>query len=128
MSTIDDRNQGIQYPIARYEASKINCPKGATAEVTTTLRVNMTVKTIVVRAGACDGDITFTVAVRDDNGATHFSKASIAKNAKTVLLSTKSTQDFPEFCLNGTITVGVTPSGDPVSDAGVDVNVDLYGV
>ena len=128
MASIDNRWQGVGEPVCRIEVPTINCPNEATAEVTTTVRINMTIKTIVVRAGACTGVITFTLKLSDDNGALHLSKAAIAKNAKTVLLSTKATADFDEICMNGLITVGITPSGDPATVGGVNVNVDLMGI
>ena len=129
MSTIDNRYQGRREPVVRIEVPTINCPNGATAEVTTTVPFNMTLKTIVVRAGACAGaNPTFTLKLSDDNGAVHLTKATIVKDAKTVLLSTKTTHDFDEICMNGIITVGITPSLDPATVGGVNVNVDLYGV
>ena len=127
MSSIDNRWQEAGEPVCRIEVPTINCPNGATAEVTTTVRINMTIKTIVVRAGNC-GAITFTLKLTDDNGAIHLTKATIAENAKTVLLSTKATADFDEICMNGLVTVGITPSGDPATVGGVDINVDLLGV
>jgi len=127
MGTIDKREEGIRAPVARVEVPAINIPDGGTTEVTDEVPINMTIKTIVVRAGNATNGITFTLKLTDDNGAVHLTKATIAENAKTVLLSTKATADFDEFCMNGKVTVGITPSGDP-GDGGVDVNIDLYGV
>lgn len=128
MATIDERWKGINKPVARVEVPTITCPNGASAEVTEDVPLNMTVKTIVVRIGtATNGDETYTLKIRDDNGAEHLSKATLPDATKTVLNSTKATADFDEFCLNGIVTVGITPSGDP-GDSGVDVSVDLIGV
>jgi hypothetical protein len=127
MASIDQRNEDKRKPVVRVEVPAITIPNGGTTEVTETPNINMTIKSIVVRAGNATNGITFTLKLKDDNGVEHLSKASIAENANTVLLSTKATADFDEICMNGTVTVGITPSGDPGA-GGVDVNVDLYGV
>jgi len=128
MANVDMREKGIRHPVVRVEVPTITIGATETGEVTETVNINMTVKTIVVRIGqATNGNETYTLKVRDDNGAEHASKAALDDNTKTVLLSTKATPDFAEFCLNGVVTIGITPSGAPGA-GGVDVNVDLFGV
>jgi hypothetical protein len=129
MSNIDKRLQGLRAPVARVEVPTITClaTDSSHLEVTEVVPVNMTIKTIVVRIStATDGTVTFTLQLRDDNGAIHVSKASLPDATKTVLLSTKASPDFDEVSMNGLITVGIDPDKDVGTDD-VTVNIDLYG-
>ena len=130
MSTIDKRWQGRRAPVVRIEVPTITCLASDSShlEVTAEVPVNMTIQTIVVRIStATDGTVTFTLQLRDDNGAIHVSKASLPDATKTVLNSKKATPDFDEVSMNGIITVGIDPDKD-VGTNDVTVNVDLYGV
>ena len=115
-------------PVARVTSPAIVIPTSGVAEITVTMKVNMTVKAIVYRAGDTSTNITRTLSIRDLYGAEWFSKASLADNAPTPLNSLKSTQDFPPFTINGEITLGVTPSGAGTRTAAVSDYVDLLGV
>ena len=126
MASIDHRHER-KSPVVRIEAPTITLPNGASAEVTETVRINMTIKTIVVRTGDATAAITYTLKIRDDNGAEHLSKDGLEDDKKNILLSTKAAPDFDEISLNGVVTIGITPSDDPTG-TGVDVNVDLIGV
>jgi len=129
MASIDERHKGRKKPVVRVEVPTINCLASDSShlEVTTTVNINMTVKTIVARIGtATDDTVTFTLQLRDDNGAIHVSEASLPDNFKTVLNSQKATPDFEEVFLNGTITIGIDPDKD-VGTNNVAVNIDLYG-
>lgn len=125
MSSIDERHE--KKPVVRVEVGTITIGAAVTTEVTETVIVNMTIKSIAVRVGNATNSPTHTLSIRDDNGTEHVSKASIADNAKTLLNSQKGTPDFGAVSINGTLTIGITPSGAP-GTGGVDVNVDLFGV
>jgi len=128
VASIDNRERDRPNPIVRVEVPAITIGAAVTTEVTGTVNINMTIKVIVVRIGiATNGDETYTLSIRDDNGAEHVLEALLPDATKTVLLSTKASPDFPEVSLNGTITVGITPTGAPGS-GGVDAEVDLFGV
>ena len=128
MASQDHRYKGPRNPVVRAEASQIVIPNGGTTEVTTTLKVNMVIEQITVKVNDNDGNATMTVAIRDDNAATLWSEAAIAENATTVFrYSTLSDTDLPlKVLVNGTITIGATPSGDPGESTGT-VDVVLYG-
>lgn len=124
MAEIDYRAE--KKPIARLVSPVITHIATGTATIAVTMNVNMTVTQIAYRAGDTTNDITRTLAITDDNGTQHFSKASIGDNAKTLLNSQKTTQDFPPFSVNGEITLTVTPSGAAGNTP--DDYVDLFGV
>lgn len=126
MAEIDYRAE--TQPIARVTSPAIVIPTSGVAEITVTMNVNMTIKQIAYRAGDTDTDITRTLTIKDANGTEWFSKASLADATKTPLNSQKSTQDFPPFSINGTITLGVTPSGAGARSAEVSDYVDLIGI
>jgi len=125
MAEIDYRIE--KKPVARHVSGAITHIATGTADIEVTMKnVNMTVKTVVYRAGNTTNDITRQLVIKDDNESIHFDKSSIGDNAKTVLNSQKTTQDFPPFSVNGDLTLTVTPSaaaGNTPSDY-----VDLYGV
>jgi hypothetical protein len=128
MASSDERVDQ-KHPIARIEVPQITLPNGASAEVTETLQnVNLRVKQIAVTVNDNTGNATMTVQLRDNDGAVLWSEAGIAENAITVFqYYTLSDTDLP-LCilLQGAITVGVTPSGDPGASTGL-VDVKLYG-
>lgn len=129
MSNIDKRDASRQFPVVRVEVPTITCLESDSShlEVTADVPVNMTIDTIVVRIStATDGSVTFTLQLRDDNGAIHVSKASLPDATKTVLNSKKATPDFDQVSMNGVITIGIDPDKDVGTDD-VTVNVDLYG-
>jgi len=127
MANLDQRNDSRKFPVVKVECPVITLPNAAAAEVKVTQPVNMTIRTIVVRFGNATNGITGTLAIDDSNGAERVSVAAIAENANTVLNARKAAEDFPECPVNGTITIGILPSGDPGA-GGVNVYVDLYGV
>jgi len=130
MSSIDERHKGRKKPVVRVEVPTITCLAADSShlEVTATVNINMTIKTIVVRIStATDGSVSFTLQLRDDNAAIHVSVASLADAAKTVLNSQKAAPDFDEVSVNGLITIGIDPDKD-VGTNDVTVNIDLYGV
>ena len=116
-----------QHPVVRAISPAITIPTTGVTEITVTMKVNMTVKAIVYRAGDTSTDITRTLSIRDSYGAEWFSKASLADNTATPLNGLKSTQDFAPFPINGTITLGVTPSAASERTAEVSDYVDLIG-
>jgi hypothetical protein len=127
MADFDRRKEALN-PVARIEVPQITIGSAVTTEVTDTINANMRVKQIVVKVNNTTNSITFTVELRDDDGAVLWSQASINENAKTVFqYYTLSDTDLPlNILLQGTITVGVTPSGAPGASTGL-VDVKLYG-
>ena len=125
MAEIDYRTE--KHPVVRLTSPAITIPTTGITEIAVTMKVNMTVKAIVYRAGDTSTDITRTLSIRDSYGAEWFSKASLADNAPTPLNGLKSTQDFAPFTINGTITLGVTPSAAGERTAAVSDYVDLIG-
>jgi len=123
-----DKRWFKHYPVARIEVPQITIGSAVTTEVTDTINANIRVKQIVVKANNTTNTITFTVELRDDDGAVLWSQAAIPENAKTVYqYHTLSDTDLPlNILLQGTITVGVTPSGAPGESTGL-VDVKLYG-
>ena len=127
MASINTRNKA-NANVLRLEVPAITLPNGASAEVkASNIPLNMIVKNIAVRTGDATNAITYTLKIYDDNSTIHCNVAGIADNAKTMLHSGLAAPDFPEFCINGTCQVGITPSGDP-GGTGVSVNVDIFGV
>lgn len=74
-------------------------------------------------------DITFTVAVTTVDGGSLYSQASIPDNGSTIYqaysLGGTTDSDFNAFLMAETVTVTVTPSGDP-GTTGATVNVGIY--
>ncbi|MEA1950589.1 MAG: hypothetical protein U9N87_04350 [Planctomycetota bacterium] len=70
--------------------------------------------------------ITFTLTLTSPDGAELFTKASIARNATTVLKATSDATDYDAFYVDGKLAWTITPSGDP-GTSGVTVDVALYG-
>jgi len=126
MAEIDYRIE--KHPVARQTSPVITIPTtGVTAIAVTMKNVNMTVKGIVYRAGNTSTDITRTLSIKDAYGAEYFTKASIADNAATPLNALKTTQDFAPFCINGDLTLTITPSAGDTRSAAVSDYVDLLG-
>jgi len=127
MAEIDYRTE--KQPVARLTSPVITIPTTGEAAIVVTMKnVNMTVKGIVYRAGNTSTAITRTLSIKDAYGAEYFSKASIANNAPTPLNALKSTQDFAPFCINGDLTLTITPSAADARSAAVSDYVDLLGV
>ncbi len=125
MAEIDYRVE--KQPVARITSPAITHLTAGTEDISVTMKnVNMTVRAIVYRAGNTTNNITRTLNIKDVYGAQYVNKASLADNAPTPLNALKGTPDFEEFCINGDLTIKITPSGA----AGNTPNdyVDLLGV
>lgn len=116
-------------PVARLDFEQATWANGVSSAVAKTMEVNGIVEQIAVKINDNTGNRTGTVVITDANGATLFSKASIAENATTTYFarSYKSTQDadFNPCIAVGTLTATITPSGDPGA-SGMTVDVFLY--
>ena len=127
MSSKDFRQD--KHPVARLDFAQAAWTSGVTAAVVKTMEVNGVVEQIAVAVNDNTGNRTATVTITDENGATLFTKASIAENATTTYFarSYKATQDadFNPFLAVGTLTATITPSGDPGA-SGMTVDVYLY--
>jgi hypothetical protein len=69
-----------------------------------------------------DSSATLTVTVKDFDGTVMFSKASIAQNAQTAVLSDASNQPL-SIPLGGSHTVTVTASAVQAGDKAITVNL-----
>ena len=92
---------------------------GASAEKTDSFNAAGVVRNMCVKVSNATNAITFTLQLRDANGTKLFDQAGIEKNAVTAFVGI-------EIYFLGTLTVGVTPSGDPGA-SGVTVDVTMYG-
>ncbi len=111
----DNRNS----PIWREAPSTITMANGGTTEGTTTIGINGVIGTIVLSLPDSTNGVTCTIAVRDFDGYELYSAAAKADDTDHVLTSV-------DILVAGTITIGLTASGDPGADwIGTVV---LYGV
>lgn len=100
------------------------------AALTPTMRIRGKVEQITVKIStATAGDITFTVAIADEDSAALYSQATIA-DAGTAIYganSNKATQDaaFNAFLADGIVTFTITPSKAPGA-SGVTVDVAVF--
>ena len=127
--SVDNRNfEGHAYPVFRVEVPQIVLPNGAQAAVEQDVNINGTIRQITVTVNNNDGDKTMTVALEDEDDAVLWSEAAIAESATTVFqYATLSATDLNLAVLSAaTLTVKVTPSGDPGASTGL-VDVVLYG-
>ena len=127
----DRREQSLRYPIAKYQFTQLSWASGASGALTTTIaNVNMLVERVDTVASNSTNAITYTIAIADENTVSNaelYSEAGLLENAQTVHLATKSTPDFDAFpCSGNTLTVTVTPSGDPGA-SGSTIDVIIYG-
>lgn len=116
-------------PVFRIEVAQIVIPNGGTTEVTGAQNMNGIVRQIAVAINDNTGNATATVQIRDSDGAVLWSVAAIPENANTVYqYYTLSGTDLPLAILcTDTMTIGVTPSGDPgVSTMTADIV--LWGI
>lgn len=126
---VDNRNwEGHGNPVFRVEVPQITLPNGASAAVEDDVNLNGTIRQITVTVNNNDGNATMTVALEDEDDAVLWSEAGIAENATTVFqYATLSSTDLNLAVLSAaTLTVKVTPSGDPGASTGL-VDVVLYG-
>lgn len=102
---------------------------GDTVAVTDTLVINGRCSQIEFDcAEDTTSSITFTLAVTTADGGTLFTKAAIADNGSTILRAYSmgaTDSDFEAFLAAETVTVTITPSGDP-GTSGATINVGFY--
>ena len=123
---IDFRARG-NYPVVRYSVDRASWASGEDSAVEMTVTgVNCILKRMQVIASDTTNSITFTVAITDENGGTVLSIAGISDDATTDKNALKATPDFSPVVLANTLTVTVTPSGDPGA-SGATVDIILYG-
>jgi len=135
MASNDRRHLDARFPIARYEFTQQTFPATATTALTDTLYdVCGTIKAIEILVAETEDNITYTVAIADENSAALFSEAALADltNHWRDSESGKGTQDadFNPIPVNGNLTVTITPSAKPdaasVGDHTATVDVILY--
>jgi len=117
-----------QERISRYECPRVTIPNGGTAAVSSSaLRLNGIIRQISVTVNDNTGNKTATAAIVDEDSITLWSEAGIAEAATTVFQYwTLSSTDLPlAVCVDGNITIKVTPSGDPGTST-MTVDVVLY--
>lgn len=134
-SPSDERVKGRQGPVARLQFAQQTFPATASAALTADLPVNGTIKAMEFVISETEDNITYTVAIANENGAALFSEAALADLSTHWRDSESSTDgdgDFNPIPMNGTLTVTITPSAAP--DAGpvgtktATVDVILYVV
>ena len=86
--------------------------------------LNGVIMAMIAQVNDNTGNRTITLALVDDLAGSLFSAAGIAENATTVKVAPT---DFVEIPVNGTLTVTVTPSGDPGA-TGMTAIVELRGL
>jgi len=126
-ATKDDRNDGMR-PIGKLQFTQQSWASGVTDAATTSINnCNMLIERIDVVASNSTNAITWSVAIADENAADVIPTiSSIPENDTTTKLATKATADFDAIPVNNTLTVTITPSGDPGA-SGATVDVILYG-
>lgn len=118
MSSEDRRIEGRQFSLARFEFEQQTIPAtGTTAQTETLANINGTIVAIEIITSDTEDGATYTVALTTANGASLFSKASLADNSNHWLDAVSDTNprdaDFNPIPVNGTITVTVTPDKSP---------------
>jgi len=122
MATIDRRNEGGKYPIARKEFATQTFPATATAALAPTLaNLNGTIKAMEIIISETEDNITYTVALATSEGTALFSEAAIADASDNWrdAISLKATRDadFNPIPVCDTITCTITPSAKPDASA-----------
>lgn len=134
-ATLDTRDQSRKFPVARYEFVAQTLTYNQTSASTDTLYdLNGTIYAIEVITTDTEDNITYTVALANEDSAALFSEASMTDN--TVhwrdAISLKSTRDadFNPIPVCENITVTITPSAAPdngnVGTKTATVTVKLY--
>jgi hypothetical protein len=128
-ANVDDRSlEGNGNPVFRIEVPQLTMPDGDANAVTDTINLNGTIRQITVTVNDNTGNATMTAEVIDEDSAVLWTEAAIAEAAVTVFqYNTRSSTDLPMALLaTGTLTIQVTPSGDPGASTGL-VDIVLYG-
>lgn len=135
MASSDRRNEGAQFPIARYEFATQTFPATATAALAPTLAniCGIIVAIEIITTDTEDG-ITYTVALTNSNSTSLFSEAALTDNSQhwRDTLGSKGTQDadFNQIPVFDTLTATITPSAAPdaqeVGTKTATVQVILY--
>lgn len=106
--------------VFRVPLGQVVLPNGASAEVTTTVKVEGVIGTIGLNVSTfTNGNETVTISVRDEDNFVLYSSATIPDATLTVKTGV-------DIIADGILTVGITPSGDPGADETVDMV--FYGV
>ena len=128
-ANFDRRERGdTRWPIARYEFAQQSWASGETGALTATVgNANMLIERMDVLISNATNAITFTVTIADENSVQVLTFAGLAENTNHIKLATKATPDFDAVPVSdNTLTVTITPSGDPGA-SGATVDVILYG-
>ena len=127
MASKDTRNWDGRFRIAKFQFSQLSWASGVTSSKTAELNVNVTIERIDVIVSNATNAITMSIKMTDENSATCVDTiATISENATSTYLASKATPDFPACPVNNTLTLTVTPSGDP-GTSGVTADVIIYG-
>jgi hypothetical protein len=116
----------VKYTVHRLAIAQQTWASGVTAAINiTTHNLNGRCEQIEVLVNNATNAITFTVAIASEDSGTLYSQAGIAENATTVYKATSDATDFDAFLVDGSVTITLTPSGDPGA-SGVTVDLALY--
>lgn len=127
----DERVKGRQGPVARLQFAQQTFPEEGVAALTADLYVNGTIMAMEFVVAETEDNITYTIALTNENGAALFSEGTLAdlsthwRDAR----SHKSTRDadFNPIPINGTLTATITPSGKP-DDSNVGTHIATVDV
>ncbi len=119
------------HPVFRVEVTQLVSDPNLSADISTTLNLNGTIRQITVGVSDNTGNKTATIDIIDDNGSVLFTTETIAENTTSAPVvqhfMTESATDLPLAVLvTGTITVNANLSGD-VGASGIEIDVVLYG-
>lgn len=124
MATIDRRKDGRD-TVARYQLDQQSWASGESDALAPTIDVFGTVEQIEVKLNNNTNNVTATVTITTEDSGQLYTQAGIAENATTVYKATSDATSFDAFLCAGTLTVTITPSGDPGA-SGLTVDVILY--
>jgi hypothetical protein len=122
-----DRRRYATKPVFKYEVDTITVPNGDANEWTGTIpNINGVIRQVTVNLNNNTNGVTTTIEIRDSAGAILWTETGITENQIAVFqYNTRSGTDLPMAVMCAeTITIGITPSGDPgVSTLTADVVV-----
>ncbi len=119
------------HPVFRAEVTQLVGDPNLSADISTTLNLNGTVRQITVGVSDNTGNKTATIDIIDDNGSVLFTTETVAENTTSAPIvqhfMTESATDLPlAVLITGTITINANLSGD-VGASGIEIDVVLYG-
>jgi len=129
VTRVDNRNMGLEYPVAKYSTTQLSFAVGdANAASTTLSNVNGLIERIdVITSDANTTGDNFSVSIADEDGTelVAFSTISMDSAARTMYVSTSDSADFNSVPVNGDLVVTVDPNSEP-NDAALTVDFNFF--